>query len=589
MMKRCVAAALALLACTLPAHAQPDPAATLEGVWQSRNAFGPELSGPLSITRDGVNWRATFGGATAESAAIDFSFGDDRGRFFGRLRRDRRTINGWWLQPPGLPGQAYATPLRLHAGEGGVWRGEVAPLPQRFTLFLRIARNEDSAWFAAFRNPEFNMNGGASRLRIGVSGGRVAFSNADGEIVRDADIVAPNTLRIAWPPLPMPVELTRTPIDPPQYLPRTRGAYVYAAPERTRDGWRAARARDVGMDESALTAFIQSVIDADPAARRPQLLHSVLVARRGRLVLEEYFHGYDRETPHDIRSAGKTFASVLLGALMHEGADIGPDTRIAAALSSRAPFANADPRKQDIALSHLLTHTSGLACNDNDEASPGSEGAMQQQSEQSDWHRFALDLPMAHEPGRRYAYCTAGVNLVGAALREASDESVLELIDRLIARPLGFGRYHWNLAPNGEAYLGGGAHVRPRDMLKLGQLYLNGGTWNGRRIVSRDWVASSTAVQAQIDEASTGMDEQTFANVALRGADGYAWHRYGVHAGGRRIETYEANGNGGQFVIVVPEYDLVVAITGGNYGQGGIWNRWRDEIVGAHIVAAIRE
>jgi CubicO group peptidase (beta-lactamase class C family) len=304
-------------------------------------------------------------------------------------------------------------------------------------------------------------------------------------------------------------------------------------------------------------------------------------------VLEEYFHGFGRDTPHDIRSAGKTFASLLLGAAMQQGAPIAPDTRIIDLLRVRGPFANFDPRKADITLAHLMTHTSGLACNDNDDASPGGEGAMQSQSEQPDWQRYALDLPMAHDPGARYAYCTAGINLVGGALNAATGEHIPDLFDRLVARPLQFGTYHWNLMPNGEGYLGGGVYMRPRDLLKIGQLYLDGGVWNGRRVISRSWVSQSTAPHVEINEATTGMDAETFANVAIRGADGYAWHRYGVRVGGRTIETYEANGNGGQFLIVAPEYDLVVVITGGNYGQGGIWNRWRDEIVGAGVVAAL--
>jgi CubicO group peptidase (beta-lactamase class C family) len=84
------------------------------------------------------------------------------------------------------------------------------------------------------------------------------------------------------------------------------------------------------------------------------------------------------------------------------------------------------------------------------------------------------------------------------------------------------------------------------------------------------------------------MDAARFAAIATRGADGFAWHRYGVRVGERRVESYEASGNGGQFLIVVPEFDLVVVLTGGNYGQGGIWTRWRDDIVGAQIIAALR-
>jgi CubicO group peptidase (beta-lactamase class C family) len=179
------------------------------------------------------------------------------------------------------------------------------------------------------------------------------------------------------------------------------------------------------------------------------------------------------------------------------------------------------------------------------------------------------------------------MNLVGAVLGETTGERVPDLFDRLVARPLQFGRYHWNLMPSGEGYLGGGMYMRPRDLLKVGQLYLQGGRWNGRQILAPDWPRRSTSAHVEVNEATTGMNAETFANVAIRGADGYAWHRYGIRVGARTVETFEASGNGGQILLVVPEYDLAVVLMGGNYGQGAIWTRWRDEIVGAQILPAL--
>src|SRR5262249_15351171 len=134
----------------------------------------------------------------------------------------------------------------------------------------------------------------------------------------------------------------------------------------------------------------------------------------------------------------------------------------------------------------------------------------------------------------------------------------------------------------------GGVQMRPRDLLKIGQLYLNGGGWNGRRIVSRAWGEQSTAAIEPINEQTPGLDRRSFSHFYLHGACGYAWHRNGLRAGARTVECYAATGNGGQLLIVVPEYDLAVVITGGNYSQGGIWLPWRDDIVGAEIIAAIR-
>jgi CubicO group peptidase (beta-lactamase class C family) len=552
----------------------------VQGIWTSRLDMGPSLRGELVIGREASGWRATIGAVEARSNSLDFMFPDNAGRF---------TSDGdssWWMQPPGLAGVAYATPVRLLRAADGRMRGAVRPLAQTFTLHLALSEDANGAWSAAFRNPEFNLNGGASRFAAQRDGNRILVQTREGETVRTLDVIEGGPMRVTWPPVPKPLELSRSREVPPGYLARAPQRYAYAAPARLHDGWRTRRANAEGFDEARLAALVQGVIDSDPAAQRPNLFHSILVARRGRLVLEEYFHGYDRDTPHDLRSAGKTFASVLVGAVMREGAPIRPETRIYATLG--LPARKEDLGRSDITLAHLMTHSSGLACDDNDESSPGNEGAMQGQQDQPDWWRFALDLPMATAPGARYAYCTAGMNLVGAALHAATDETAFQLFDRTIAKPLGFGLYHWNLAPNGQAYLGGGVYVRPRDLAKIGQLYLDGGVWNGRRILDRSWVERSTRAQIEINETTTGMDAARFAAIATRGADGFAWHRYGVRVGERRVESYEASGNGGQFLIVVPEFDLVVVLTGGNYGQGGIWTRWRDDIVGAQIIAALR-
>ena len=278
----------------------------------------------------------------------------------------------------------------------------------------------------------------------------------------------------------------------------------------------------------------------------------------------------------------------MLGAAMESGAPISPETRVYGLMASLGPFANPDPRRERITIAHLLTHTAGLACNDNDDNSPGNEGVLWRQSDPNYW-RYTLNLPQAHEPGERYAYCSANLNLVGGALNAATGESLPELFDRVIARPLQFGPYYWNVMPNGEGYLGGGAYMRPRDLLKVGQTYLSGGVWNGRRIVSRDWVERSTSPRIAISPETTGLSEEEFSNFYGRGVDGYAWHRNGVRVGDRVVESYEANGNGGQLLVVVPEYDLVVVFTGANYMQGGIWSRWRDEYIGGVIIPAMSD
>jgi CubicO group peptidase (beta-lactamase class C family) len=194
---------------------------------------------------------------------------------------------------------------------------------------------------------------------------------------------------------------------------------------------------------------------------------------------------------------------------------------------------------------------------------------------------------MAHEPGARYAYCSASINLVSGALTEATQTWLPAYFDRTIARPLQFGRWYWMLSPDGEGYLGGGAFIRPRDLLKLGQTFLDGGVWNGRRIVDAAWVAESTRHRVQITPETTGLDEETFSNFYGGGADGYAWHAWSVNAAGRTFDGYAASGNGGQLLVALPELEMTFVFTGGNYRQGGIWTRWPQQIIADEIVATM--
>lgn len=605
-----LAGCLSLLLLLADATAQtPAPVDELIGIWAGETRFGPGLRGELSVAREGAVWRVTLSNAESSFRVtrrnVRFAFPGNLGQFRGVLSGDGRIIEGFWLQPSGVteerraPGgasQPFATPVVLRRAGRDVWRGEVLPLEDSFTLYLSIFRNAEGTLVGAFRNHDQNSNGGTTQFRVSREGDSLRFSArpdpARPEIRHDAVYArSPERLRIFWPDVGRTLELTRrTPSEAGGFFPRPPGAtaYLYRQPPATGDGWETAHAREAGFDEAALARLVQRLIDSDPAARRPALIHSLLIARRGKLALEEYFFGFDRDTPHDLRSAGKTFASVMLGAAMMRGAKLTPETRVYEVLAGRRPFANPDARKSRINLSHLMTHSAGLACDDNDPASPGNEDTMQTQRAQPDWWKYTLDLPSAHEPGRRYAYCSANINLMGAVLTTATGTWLPELFERTVARPLQFGRYHWNLMPTGEGYLGGGAFVRPRDLLKLGQAYLDGGVWKGRRIVESSWVTRSTAPRIEISEATTGLTAEEFPNFYGKSADGLAWHVNQLKSGGRSFNTYEASGNGGQLLIVIPELDMAVVFTAANYAQGGIWGRWRDQIVGGEIIPAIR-
>lgn len=600
-MRRLVVAAAVLPLAAAPATGQgPD---RLIGIWRADLNFGPKLEGLLVLRKTKVGYSATIGRETATSPRlghdIRLTFGHD-GSFRGQITGG--VLDGFWIRPasnmkslgdPGGSGSPYATPIRLEEISPGVWRGKVHPLRSRFTLWMSIFKTADGALTAAFRNPQLNSTGGAARFEVSRTGSNLVFSAKAGDrtISYRATLVGPSQIRLKWPDVGPMLELTRrTGADSAAFFARPpgRAPYIYRNPTQLGDGWRTARASAVGMDEKALQQIVRDIAASDPTVRGPQLIHSILIAYRGKLVLEEYFYGFDRDTPHDTRSASKTFASIMLGTRPARAVGLTPGTGIYDVMRPFGPFANADPLKSKITLADLMTHTSGLACNDNDDASPGNEETMQGQTAQPNWWRYTLDLQQKFTPGTRYAYCSANINLVGGALTVATHTWLPELFRRTVAEPLQFGEWHWNLMPNGEGYAGGGAFLLPRDFLKIGQLYLNGGEWNGRRIVPADWVRESTTAHVEVTPQTTGLTDEQFSNFYLRAADGLAWHLNTLKSGGRTYRTYGATGNGGQLLVVVPEVDLAVVFTGGNYSQGGVWLRW-PQIIGDKIIPAIRQ
>lgn len=579
---------LSALACVVPAgvaaqNAVGDPT----GLWGSEQRLGPAVRGTLTIVRAGSEWRATIAGRSASVGiagdSVGFALPDGGGEFRGARSDDSARITGQWLQPPPTGNiMRYTSAVGLAAirgrdGRVAGWRGSVRPLDDRLSLYLLVERQADGSFAALLRNPEGNEGDG--RFRVTTSDGTLRLVDVNDSTRRlDARYDArSDALTLSLPDLGVSATLTRRDRShAPGFYPRPPSArpYAYRVPAPDGDGWRPARASEVGMDPRPLAALVRRLVAVDPGGRGVPLVHSVLVARHGRLVLEEYFFGFDRERPHDLRSGSKTFASVLLGSAIDRGAPVHPSDPVYGLFPEYAPFSDPDPRKRDMTVEHLMTMTSGLPCDENGDAPmAGDENRMQAQTGEPDWYRFMLELPLAHAPGTYVGYCSGGVNLVGGVVRNATKTWLAALFERDIAAPLGFRDYHLDLAPNGEFYLGGGAYLRPRDLLKLGQVYLDGGTWHGKRIVSRSWVERSTTCQVYVQS---------------RCADGYDWHLNELQAGGRAYREYEANGNGGQFLIVLPELDVVVVFTAGNYGGYRVWRTFRDELVPRYVIAAVR-
>lgn len=330
---------------------------------------------------------------------------------------------------------------------------------------------------------------------------------------------------------------------------RPHGAapYTYQPPPELGDGIAVGDLASAGLDSSVAHAIVRGVLDGSYAD-----LHGVLVYRHGRLVLEEYFYGYHRDRPHQMRSATKSVVSALAGIAIGQGLLSGEEERVLARLPY-ADLANPHPQKEALTLGDLLTHRTGLACDDWDGDSPGNEVRVM---ESEDWVKFFLDLPVVDARGGRARYCSAGVVTAGRMVERAAGEPLPAYAQRVLFDPLGIRpddvRWNFTLAAENARTIAQ-LYLRPRDMLKFGILFRQEGRWGGRQVIPAEWVRRSTARHTQIDDLGYGY---------------LWWHQWlavPTEDGTRRVDMVVATGNGGQKIFLVPSLDLVAVFTGGAY------------------------
>jgi CubicO group peptidase (beta-lactamase class C family) len=558
--------ALMLIASVCSAQSPKTESDPVIGLWGVEQNYGPLARGELTIDGRGDTWRAHISGfdvAVTHEKEIRFKLPDGAGDVRGHQAQDSKAIFGQWVQPKNevpfsmdccdVGYQPYATPVQLESIAPGVWRGKVVPLDDYISLYVSIQRDERGSLSAVLNNPEFGW-GHRRPFSVTFNGGRMTFSNGkqsfEGKYDSENDRLVLQLVANA-PPL----FLTRRKDNAIGFFPRTPPETQYSPriPAAERDGWPVGSLKEAGLDPSPISELVEKILNAAPQDDSLNI-QSLLIARHGKLVLEEYFYGFSPERTHDTRSAGKTFAPMLVGLARDHGAQVSPTTAVYSLFPHYKPFANWDERKQKMKVEDLMSMTAGYDCDeDHSETAPLNEDLMQDQKAQPDWYKFTLDAPMAHEPGGEQAYyCSPELNLVGGAAAQSSGKPGVDLFYEDYARPLQFHTYHLNLQPSGQAYMGGGAYIRPRDQLKLGQLYLNGGTWNGRRVLSKDWVAQSLRVHAKFEDQFFGVDHFY----------GWGWHILHLRVGNRTYTEYGSGGNGGQLVMILPELDMVVGFTG---------------------------
>lgn len=338
--------------------------------------------------------------------------------------------------------------------------------------------------------------------------------------------------------------------------------YVYSMPAAIGDGWQVANAADEGLDEELVTTLVRRILTGvNPG------IDSVAISRNNKLVLFVQFRDavgqfddwVDNTDPerHVLHSTSKSFTSALIGIAIDQGAIASVDVPFYD-LFNYGAYDNWDPRKAAMTLEDVLTMRLGIEW---DEWSLPYTNRQNDlvflENNNTDWAKALLDLPMSSDPGTTFAYNTAATIALGQALENATGVPMEDFANQHLFYPMQIDSAAWWKSPTGLPVGGSGLFLKTRDMLKFGQLFIDGGAWQGQQLVSAEWVAASVTPHVEFSPGS------------FSDGYGYQWWLDDLAYGAGTTPAYITSGYGGQYIFAMPEVDIVVAFTGQNYENSG--------------------
>jgi CubicO group peptidase (beta-lactamase class C family) len=356
--------------------------------------------------------------------------------------------------------------------------------------------------------------------------------------------------------------------------------FSYSVPDDIGDGWPVGDLAAEGFDTQMIVDMMDSVLDESYPG-----IDSVAIARNGKLLLYWYDRGRELDQfdawinntsreRHVLHSTSKSFTSALIGIAIDRGHIESAQVSFLE-LFDYTDYGNWDPRKADITLEDALTMRFGFRWDEWSLPYTNPENDLVNlENNNVDWPKALLDRPMASDPGTAFAYNTAGTIAIGKALENATGERLGQFANTHLFFPMQITDARW-WSPYSLANGGSGLFLRTRDLAKFGQLYLDGGAWQGQQLISAEWIADS--VVRRVDFSGTFTFSEGY---------GYQWWLDELPYQSQLLETWVTSGYGGQYLFVIPGLELVVAFTGHNYenadGIGNLYTmlRW-------HILAAI--
>ncbi len=319
------------------------------------------------------------------------------------------------------------------------------------------------------------------------------------------------------------------------------------------DGWRSSAPEEQGMDSGILADMLNSVKESGKS------INSITIIRNGYLVNEAYFYPYQKGMKHFMNSGTKSIVSALVGMAIDEGYINGAEDKVLDYFPEME-IAHIDERKKALEVKDLLSMTTGLEWEFNNNASTN------EMLQSPDWTQFTLNRPMREEPGNTFNYCNGAPHLLSAILQRKTGKSMADYAaDKF--KQMGITDIFWNSSPENVTTGYTGLYMHPDDAAKIGYLYLNKGNWDGKQLISESWIEASTKQTIQADW-----------NPILPGY-GYLWWI-------PRFGGYAAFGQGGDYIFVVPELNLVVVFTGGIYNVNDIF--YPADLMEQFIIPAVK-
>ncbi len=307
--------------------------------------------------------------------------------------------------------------------------------------------------------------------------------------------------------------------------------------------WQKVPPEKLGFDSDTFSEMLADIEAND------QKIHGLLVMREQQIAFEQYFPPYQADTLHSFMSVSKSVTSILVGIAISEG-KLSLDTTVYEVFPEA--FAGVeDPRKKTITVRHLLTMTPGFALTDED---PEVE-----EYTSEDWIKKYMQHPLKDNPGEKYSYFSPTTNLLTAILTEKIEGDLWEYAQEKLFIPLGIEDIYWQRGSLGYLRGGSGIYSTPREMAKIGLLYLNDGKYEDKQIVDKNWVRESTKNQI----GDTFADYEDLQNMKY----GYKWWV-------PDSDYFMALGWGGQIIFVFPDLKMVVVKTGGDYFQSTLLERY---------------